>query len=443
MAVSSFIPPVATSPLPDRRAATRADIGALERSILDWEMSASRAMSVLGLATMGLILAITPWIGWTLASAFLAATVIANVHFLLVRYGLEMLGAAAGRPGALTALRWCAVTVEVSFASMATLICLRVQGAAWAATSPITMVYLIALLQVGYRLRLALSVYAVLLATAQWLLVYYVGIAPRLEAGLTEMLPTLQPWAAWERAFWILGAGGLLAVAAHRLRQLVVANSRQTRLREFAEHELERLVSPDVASRALAGDLVPGASERRWVTVLFCDLRDFTALCEHRRAEDALVILNAFYERACFIIRAHGGHVNKFLGDGVLALFGAPEAHSAHAGAALECARQLVRAADELRAQGGVWEELQIGIGLDTGDVVLGALGSSDRLEYTAIGATVNRAARLQALSTTTGRRIVLSARTATELTNGASLLPLGEAHIKGVDRPIRIYTPR
>lgn len=444
MAVSSFIPPIATSPLPDRRAATRADIGALERSILDWEMSASRAMSVLGLATMGLILAITPWIGWTLASAFLAATVIANVHFLLVRYGLEILGASGpARHGALEALRWCAVTVEVSFASMATLICLRVQGAAWAATSPITMVYLIALLQVGYRLRLALSVYAVLLATAQWLLVYYVGIAPRLEAGLTEMLPTLQPWAAWERAFWILGAGGLLAVAAHRLRQLVVANSRQTRLREFAEHELERLVSPDVASRALAGDLVPGASERRWVTVLFCDLRDFTAMCEHRRAEDALVILNAFYERACFIIRAHGGHVNKFLGDGVLALFGAPEAHTAHAGAALECARQLVRAADELRAQGGVWEELQIGIGLDTGDVVLGALGSSDRLEYTAIGATVNRAARLQALSTTTGRRIVLSARTATELTNGASLLPLGEAHIKGVDRPIRIYTPR
>ena len=442
MAAPLVIQPVSDSTRPVL-VAPSADLVELDRSLLEWEIAATRTMTVLGVALLGLILALAPWIGWTLATAFLAAAVIANVHFLLVRYGLEMLGAAAGRPGALTALRWCAVTVEVSFASMATLICLRVQGAAWAATSPITMIYAVALIGVGYRLRPALSVYAAALAAAQWLLVYHLGIAPRLDPALVEATPTLEAWAAWERAFWIVATGGLLAVAAHRLRALVAANSRQTRLREFAEHELERLVSPDVASRALAGSLVPGASERRWVTVLFCDLRDFTALCEHRRAEDALVILNAFYERACFIIRAHGGHVNKFLGDGVLALFGAPEEHPTHAGAALECARQLVRAADELRAQGGVWEELQIGVGLDTGDVVLGALGSSDRLEYTAIGATVNRAARLQALSSTTGRRIVLSARTATELTNAASLLPLGEAHIKGVDRPIRIYTPR
>jgi adenylate cyclase len=438
MAVPSAIVPATTSPLP--AAGTREDLAALDRNMLDWELTATRTMTVLGIGTILMILAITPWIGWTLATAFLAATVIANVHFLLIRHGLLML---SDRPVALQVMRWCAVTVEVSFASMATLICLRVQGAAWAMTSPITMLYPIALVTVSYRLRPSLAVYAALLGTVQWLLVYYVGIAPRLDPQLVERLPTLQAWAAWERAFWIAGIGGLLAVAAYRLRQLVVANSKHARLRAFAEHELERLVSPDVASRVLAGDLVPGASERRWVTVLFCDLRDFTALCERRRAEDAMVILNAFYERACFIIRAHGGHVNKFLGDGVLALFGAPEQHTAHAGAALECARQLVRAADELRAQGGVWEELQIGVGLDTGDVVLGALGSSDRLEYTAIGATVNRAARLQALSASTGRRIVLSARTATELTNGGSLLPLGEANIKGVDRPIRIYTPR
>ena len=205
--------------------------------VLEWEMAATRAMTVMGVAMFGLILALTPWIGWTLASAFLAATVIANIHFLLVRYGLEMLSASGpARQGALTALRWCAVTVEVSFASMATLIALRVQGAAWAATSPVTMIYVLALVQVGYRLRPWLSVYAAALATAQWLLVYHVGIAPRLDPALVEALPTLESWAAWERAFWILGSGGLLAMAAHRLRMLVLSNRTQTLRRAFAEH---------------------------------------------------------------------------------------------------------------------------------------------------------------------------------------------------------------
>lgn len=420
------------------------DVDLLERSILDWEIAACRTLIAVSVACLGLILAISPWTGARLTAATAATCAICVVHFLLVRHGLETLGAATPDRRALNVLRWAAVTIEVSFASVGTLVLLRMKGAEWAATSPITMIYALAMIAASFRLRPSISIYAALLVTAQWLLVYFAAIEPRLDPAAVARLPTLAGWAAWERAFWFLGAGGMLAVAARRLRALALANLRQTRLRRTAVHELERLVSPDVASRALAGALVPGESERRWVTVLFCDLRDFTALCEHRRAEDALVILNAFYERACAIIRGHGGHVNKFLGDGLLALFGAPDAHPAHADAAVDCARDLVRAADDLRRQGGVWEELQIGVGLDTGDVVLGALGSSDRLEYTAIGATVNRAARLQALSAQTGRRIVLSARTASELTRSESqLLPLGEAPIKGVDRPIRIYTPR
>jgi class 3 adenylate cyclase len=409
---------------------------ALDRALLDWEMTACRTLTVLGIACFVLALLVSPWIGATLATTQAVASVITTVYFLVVRQTLQLLGGAQ-RHATLDGLRWCAVTLEVSFASVSTLITLRIQGAEWAATSPITMVYPLVLVAASFRLRPALSVYAAVLATVQWLLVYYVGIAPRLPTD--PELPTLEAWAAWERAFWILGAGGLLAIAAHRLRALVSTNLRQSHLRWTAVHELERLVSPDVASRALAGALVPGAAERRHVTVLFCDLRDFTALCEHRRAEEAMQILNAFYERACAVIADHDGHVNKFLGDGVLVLFSDED----HAAAAVRCARGLLKAADELRAQGGVWEELEIGIGVDTGDVLLGAVGARDRVEYTAIGSTVNRAARLQAHSAATGRRIVLSARTATELGERIELLPLGEAKIKGVDRPIRIYTPR
>jgi adenylate cyclase len=443
MAVPSATPEMMTSLRFGDRDADRRDVALLERDILEWEIAACRTLIVLVGASIVMVLAISPAIGRSLATANVLLATIAIVHFLLQRYGLEILGDAPDRHRSLEALRWAAATVEISFASFATLLVMNAHGATWAMTSPVTMIYMLGMVAASFRLRPWMAIYAALMSCAQWMLIYYLAILPRLDESAIATMPTLRPWAAWERACWILLTGGLLAVAAHRLRRLALANRKQSRLRLTAEHELERFVSPDVASRALAGDIEPGTAERRWVTVLFCDLRDFTALCEHRRAEEALVILNAFYDRAVGVVRAHGGHVNKFLGDGVLALFGAPQHLEDHASAALDCARHLVRAADDLRAQGGVWDELQIGVGLDTGDVLLGAVGSQDRLEYTAIGVTVNRAARLQALSATTGRRVILSARTASELGDSGVLLPLGEASIKGVDRPIRIYTPR
>lgn len=413
-----------------------------DRSIHEWELAACRTLT-LGIASaMLMVVCLQPFIGWTLMGAELACCTIAAVHMQLLRLGLARLGSRGDRR-ALERLRWAAVTVESTFATIGLLVALRIKGAAWAASSPMVMLYVLSVVASSFRLRARLVLYAAGLAIVQWLLLYHLLIAPGLDPAATGEAPTLQIWSAWERAFWIGIIGGLLAVSTHRLRALALSSTAQGRLRRHLVHELGRLVSPDVASRVLAGRLEPGQSERRYVTVLFCDLRDFTALCERRRPEDALDVLNAFYARACVIIRAHGGHVNKFLGDGLLAIFGAPERHPHHARAALDAARQLVRAADELRREGGVWADLQVGIGLDTGDVVTGALGSPERLEYTAIGATVNRAARLQALSSQTGRGIVLSARTASELDDPDQLLPLGEATIKGVDRPVRIYTPR
>ena len=419
--------------------AAASDSARLERDILAWEIAAYRTLVLVVGAAVLMLIAIRGAIGTTLAAAEIALCTITIAHFALMRRGLEALGQRRDARY-LEALRWGSVTLETTFTTIALLVTLRIKGPAWTASSPVVTIYMLGIVASSFRLRASLVIYATVLSIAQWLVFYHVALASHL-GGLG--LPTLGAWAAWERAFWMSMCGVMLAVSTHRLRELALAGTAQRRLRRHIIHELERLVSPDVASRVLSGSLTPGQSERRYVTVLFCDLRDFTALCERRRAEDAMAVLNAFYERACVIIRAHGGHVNKFLGDGLLALFGAPERHTHPADAAIGAARQLARAADELRREGGVWSDLQIGIGLDTGDVVVGAVGSPERLEYTAIGATVNRAARLQALSTTTGRSIVLSARCASEISDPEQLLPLGEARIKGVDVPIRIYTPR
>jgi adenylate cyclase len=163
-------------------------------------------------------------------------------------------------------------------------------------------------------------------------------------------------------------------------------------------------------------------------------------MCEQEPPEAVLALLNDFYERACAIVERHGGHVNKFLGDGVLAIFGAPEANPRHADSAAAAARDLVCASDELAARGGIWERVRVGIGLDTGDVIVGTVGARNRLEYTAIGTVVNRAARLQALSSAAARRVILSDDCADLVRQHAPVALLGRFEVKGFTDPIAVY---
>jgi class 3 adenylate cyclase len=305
------------------------------------------------------------------------------------------------------------------------------------------LLYPLAIVGSTMRMRPALTLYASAVSLVEWLVFYYLELHPRLAGTELAGLPTLSPWAAWERAAWIGLVGSAAAYATFKIKAASMsARVNAYQKRQLAE-QLGRFVSHDVAPLVMQGRLNVGSAERRHVTVLFCDLRDFTGLCEREAPEDVLMLLNAFYERAVRIIGAHGGHVNKFLGDGVLALFGAPDRHPRHAAAACDAARQLQVAAAELRTEGGIWELMRIGVGLDTGDIVVGALGSEDRVEYAAIGATVNRAARLQALTAAGERRIIVSERTATEAGPMPDLVPLGEVIVKGVAKATMIYTFR
>ena len=151
-------------------------------------------------------------------------------------------------------------------------------------------------------------------------------------------------------------------------------------------------------------------------------------------------MLNTFYGRVCGIIESHGGTVNKFMGDAVLALFGAPQDHPRHAAAAAEAALAILVAGDELRRQGGIRDGFEVGIGLDTGDVVAGAIGSASRAEYTAIGSTVNRAARVQGLARRAGQRIIVSCACAQALGQRADLVSLGDVSLKGFAAPEKAF---
>ncbi len=232
-----------------------------------------------------------------------------------------------------------------------------------------------------------------------------------------------------------------VVIAGLRLRSLARSLGTAAWQRGMLERHLGRYVSRGVADALMRGH--PASAETRDVTVLFCDLRDFTTLCEQRAPDDVVTLLNTFFERACAIVEAHGGTVNKFLGDGMLALFGAPDDHDAPVQAAAQSAHEIMYAADELRTRGGIWRKLDIGIGLDCGDVICGEVGASSRAEYTAIGTPVNRAARLQGLSREADRRIVLSEEFAQRLGPRANLVGMGSVKLKGIQSPVKVYAFR
>ncbi len=163
-------------------------------------------------------------------------------------------------------------------------------------------------------------------------------------------------------------------------------------------------VDPALAARLLqqGDDVFTG--ERREVTVMFVDVRDFTPFAEANTAEDTVSRLNALFDFVVPSVFDAGGHVNKFLGDGALAVFGAPNDLADHADAAIAAAVQIQRRVAE--RFGG---ELRIGIGINTGAVIAGTIGGGGKLEFTLIGDTVNVAARVEQLTKTTGDAILLT----------------------------------
>ncbi len=195
-------------------------------------------------------------------------------------------------------------------------------------------------------------------------------------------------------------------------------------------------VDPALAARLLeqGDDVFTG--ERREVTVMFVDIRDFTPFAEAHTAEDTVARLNALFDIVVPAVVDAGGHVNKFLGDGAMAVFGAPNDLADHADAAVTAAVQIHR----LVAQrfGG---ELRIGIGINTGVVIAGTIGGGAHLEFSLIGDTTNMAARVEELTKITGDAILLTDQTVDALVfRPPGLVDRGAHAVKGKSAPAKVF---
>ncbi|MEZ0275590.1 MAG: adenylate/guanylate cyclase domain-containing protein [Roseimicrobium sp.] len=216
--------------------------------------------------------------------------------------------------------------------------------------------------------------------------------------------------------------------------------------REVLKGALSRYVSAHVAEKVLSQRNLPElAGTRRRITVMFCDIRNFTRFSNTLEPEQVFGFLNEYFSEMIDVVFRHQGTLDKMLGDGLMAIFGAPQDDPEHAVHALEAAMEMQKRLDVLR---GKWKqydssELAIGIGLHTGDAMVGNIGSMDRMEYTAIGNTVNIASRLESVTKKVGYPIIMSHDTASVIPAHIPLVQLSEVSVQGVAEPMKIFALR
>jgi adenylate cyclase len=204
-------------------------------------------------------------------------------------------------------------------------------------------------------------------------------------------------------------------------------------------------VGERAAEQILARD--PGLSGvEEEITVMFVDMRSSTAQAASMRPAEVVEMLNDFFRATVQVVEEqHGGMVNKYLGDGFMALFGAGDAKSSHADDAVCAGRDILDAVDalnrELTAQGR--SPIRIGIGLHTGPAVVGSIGSPQRLEFTAIGNTVNVASRVESLTKSLGRPMLFTAAVRARLNTTFSFEELPPQQVRGVDEPLSVFALR
>jgi len=201
-----------------------------------------------------------------------------------------------------------------------------------------------------------------------------------------------------------------------------------------------RYVSESVLSEILQKG-VSLSGEEKQATVLFADIRGFTGMAETMPAAEVMDMLNKFFGEMSAIIIKHGGYLDKFIGDAVMAVFGIPVPHSGDPERALKTAFAMLERLEILNKINYFGRPLKIGIGIHTGPLMAGNIGSEQRMNYTVIGDTVNVASRLQALTKEYSVPILISDRTA-ELCGGETHTQYaGEIQVKGRTSSLKVYT--
>jgi adenylate cyclase len=328
--------------------------------------------------------------------------------------------------------RYIGALIETTMPTVALALHIQGMGSVQALGFVVPLAYFIFIILSTLRLDFWLSTFTGFVAAAE-LFAMAMFYHP---AGNTDPDPEI--WYHAARSLIILICGILAGAVGVQLRRQFEASIQAATARDRITNLFGQHVSPQVVERLMTEGGTT-ASDIYKIAVMFVDFRGFTAGARSRSPQEVVDRLDGAFAVLVEIIDRHGGIVNKFLGDGFMALFGAPLDAPDAASHAVSAAREMLLGMDHIN-EGSHWP-LRIGIGINFGEVVAGSIGSPRRKEYTVIGDTVNFASRLESLNKEFNSQLLVSSAVRDALgDDGGDAVSLGEVAIRGYDRPMMVW---
>lgn len=262
------------------------------------------------------------------------------------------------------------------------------------------------------------------------------------------VMPT---FVAWERLWAVQSSPAMLSAFFAGALGFTYRYRTEFRAHRLLRSQFSQYVSPEIVEQIVENGIALGGMRRK-VTVLFSDIRGFTTLSEKVPAEELVTQLNEYLSAMSEIIIGNGGYLDKFIGDGILAVYGAPVEQADAAWKAAQSAVEMLERLEKLNAdwKSRGWAELKIGIGIHTGEAIVGNMGSSRKLEYTAVGDTVNTASRIESKTKDAiqkyGVHILISGTTADELErlgHPVDIAPMESEALKGKSEVTELFMLR
>ncbi len=252
-------------------------------------------------------------------------------------------------------------------------------------------------------------------------------------------------WMFANQNLWIATATPMVAMAVAYLTTVGGSYFTEQRRANTIRSAFSRYVSPDVVEEMIAHpEKLTLGGQRREITVLFSDLANFTSLSEKLPAETVGNLINTYLDEMTEVVMRHNGTVDKFIGDAVMAFWGAPlddPDHALHATqAAIDMQIAMGRMQRKFRAMGV--DQLGLRVGINSGPAIVGNMGSNKRFDYTAIGDTVNLASRLEGANKAFGTGILIGANTADTVRRSIALRQVDRVRVKGKNQAVQVFTP-
>lgn len=386
----------------------------IERGILESERLRQTVLAIVLLCGMPFVFLTlrmgTQWSGAFDADVFnrlviatFIATSFAVTYALTTRYVIGRLLASGKRM--YRRVRFFNSLFEIMFVTWFVLAFSRVVDPIFAFTSPPSYLYLIFVLMTILQLDFALSIFS---GTAAAITFIAAGLY---EFSTVKFLPNppvlISPVPVVVKGIIFILGGIMAGFVARELRRRMVDAIKTMEEKNRAIEMFGTHVSPKVAEALLSsgGDF---AGEQKFVCVMFLDIRNFTSFSERTSPKDVVAYLDVLFDPLVTIVNRHGGIVNKFLGDGFMAVFGAPVAEGQPCREAILAAMEIVAEVDAMVTSGKV-PPTKVGIGLHAGDAITGTIGAQSRKEYTVIGDTVNLASRIEQLTKKFGAQVLVS----------------------------------